>query len=336
MKVRRVFHQMAFAAISTTVLGTALAASNVQIYGVVDIGVTKGNGGTSVNPGALGTNDQWQLKQASASRLGFRGTEDLGGGWSAGFLLEQRFNLNDGGKNPNSPLFMQSTVSLSQKDIGTLWMGRDYIPAFWVALKADPFGMDGVGQMGLGGLMAGFMSTTEVANRTNNTVGFKSARWNGLSADFAYAMSQDQGPAQSGLNLQYQNGPWYAGFGFAKKNKAVQPSQANNDELLNLAVIYSFDKFRLMGYLAEGKNKNFDLKTRVYSVGADAQVGDGRVKLGYYYIDANQQGDNRRKLGLGYDYNLSKRTRLYLDFGVAHQKDKSSNTAFGTGIRVAF
>lgn len=336
MSIRTIRHQIALAAVAATLSGAALAASNVQIYGVVDMGITKGNGGQSSHPGALGTNDAWQVKQASSSRLGFRGTEDLGNGWSAGFLLEHRFNPDTGEKNATAPFFMQSTVSLTSKDLGTLWMGRDYIPAFWVALKADPFGMDGVGQMGLGGLMANFSSNSEIANRTNNSVGFKSKRWNGFSADAAYSMGEDQGPSQSGFNVQYQSGPLYAGLGFAKKNSPVAASLTNNDELLNVAVAYSFDKFRVMGYVAESKNKNYDLKTRVYALGADAKVGNGRVKLAYYDLDANQASNDRRKLGVGYDYDLSKQTRLYFDAGVAQQKNKSSNSAFGVGIRKAF
>lgn len=327
--------KIAMACLLVGASGMGFAQSNVQIYGVIDLGIAKGNGGSASNPGANGTNDAAQVKQASASRLGFRGTEDLGNGWTAGFLMEHRFNPDVGEKNATAPFFMQSTVSLSSKDVGTFWMGRDYIPAFWVALKADPFGMDGVGQMGLGGLMADTTSTSEVPNRTNNSVGFKSKRWNGWSADVAYSMHENEGKgAQSGMNVQYNQGALYMGLGFAKKN--ASPASATNDELLNLAASYDFGSFRLMGYVAQGENQLTDDKTRVYSLGADAKLGNGRVKLAYYDQHADNNVNDRKKLGIGYDYHLSKLTRVYADAGVARQKFKSTNSAFAIGIRKAF
>lgn len=315
---------------------TASATGKVEIYGVVDLGISKGNGGTANNVGANGTNDAWQIKQASASRLGFRGVEDLGGGLSARFLLEHRFNPDTGDYNAKQPFFMQSTVGLSHKDIGTVWMGRDYIPAFWVAIKSDPFGMDGVGQVGPANLFADFASSSENASRTNNTVGFKSRSFNGFSFDLAYGMHEQQTSAQSGLNVQYQGERLYAGLGYAKKNNAVVATPTVNDELLNMAVHYKFDFLRLIGYVAQAKNKNFNYDSKEYLLALDAPVGPGRVKAAYSQVRSDYKSNEREKLGLGYDYNLSKQTRLYVDLGVGRQKNKSTNTAFSVGIRQAF
>lgn len=329
--------KIAMACLLAGASGMGFAQSNVQIYGVIDMGITKGNGGSAVHSGAHGTNSAWQVKQASASRLGFRGTEDLGNGWSAGFLMEHRFNPDVGEKNASSPFFMQSTVSLSSKDVGTFWMGRDYVPAFWVALKADPFGMDGVGQIGVAPTFADSTSNSDIPNRTNNAVGFKSKRWNGWSSDVSYSMHEEGGKgSEVGMNVQYQGGPLYAGFGLAKKNGAFPAAAGVNDELMNLALNYDFGAFRLLGYLARGENKFNDDKSTMYSVGADAKLGNGRIKLAYYDVNSDVAKNDRKKLGIGYDYHLSKLTRLYADAGVARQKDRSSNSAFSVGIRKAF
>ena len=69
-------------------LGTVLRWT---MYGLLDLAVTKGNGGTAPNPGANGASEAYIMKQSAASRLGFRGTEDIGGGWSAQFQFEHRF-----------------------------------------------------------------------------------------------------------------------------------------------------------------------------------------------------------------------------------------------------
>ncbi|WP_159917693.1 porin [Pantoea sp. 18069] len=328
--------KLAFAVILGAASCAVSAASKVEIYGVVDLGVAKGNGGQSANAGANGASDAWQVKQASASRWGFRGTEDLGAGLSMGFLLEHRFNPDTGTYPSQQPFFMQSTLGLSHQDIGTMWMGRDYMPAFWVAIKSDPFGADGVAQVGTANLYAVFSSASDNASRTNNSIGFKSKRFNGLSFDVAYGMHENQGRAQSGFNLQYQENKLYAGLGYAKKNNAVVANAAVNDELVNLGLIYCFEAFRVIGYVAQGKNKNFNTTSRQYMLGMDARLGPGRLKAAYSRLDSDYAFSERQKFGIGYDYNLSKLTRLYFDVGVGKKKNKSSNSAFAIGMRKAF
>src|SRR5687768_14930528 len=121
----------------------ASAQSSVTIYGRIDQGITKGNGGTAANQGANGTSEAWQIKQSSGSRLGFRGNEDLGGGLSAQFLIEHRFTPDNGAADAT---FWAggSYVQLTSAAAGSVYLGRWYVPAFWVANKTDPFGWDGV------------------------------------------------------------------------------------------------------------------------------------------------------------------------------------------------
>jgi len=66
------------------------AQSSVSIYGIVDAGLVRESGGPDGKVTALGGG------VASGSRLGFRGKEDLGGGLSANFLLENGFNSDNG------------------------------------------------------------------------------------------------------------------------------------------------------------------------------------------------------------------------------------------------
>ena len=117
--------------------GAASAQSSVTLFGIVDVNYNyvKGDGNGHVS----------SLTDSgyNSSRLGFRGTEDLGGGMSASFWLEaalQNDNGNAGG------LFFQrrSTVSLAG-NWGELRLGRDYVPTFWNMTVFDPFGTNGVG-----------------------------------------------------------------------------------------------------------------------------------------------------------------------------------------------
>jgi predicted porin len=81
----------------------------------------------------------------NASRLGFRGTEDLGGGLAASFWLEAPIT-NDDGKDWSASFSRRSTVSLSG-GFGEIRLGRDYTATFWNDTVFDPFGTVGVVQM---------------------------------------------------------------------------------------------------------------------------------------------------------------------------------------------
>ncbi|RYH53812.1 MAG: porin [Alcaligenaceae bacterium] len=110
--------------------------------------------GYVVNPNALSGNLQpaFARKQSqtvlansayNSSRIGFRGTEDLGGGLAASFWLETGINNDDGSKGINN-FNRRSTVSLSG-GFGEIRLGRDYTPTFWNDTVFDPFGTNGVG-----------------------------------------------------------------------------------------------------------------------------------------------------------------------------------------------
>jgi predicted porin len=154
--------------------GAASAQSSVTIYGSLDLAVTKGNGGTAPNNGANGASKAWIERQSNSSRLGFRGNEDMGGGLSAQFQIEHRFTPDDGAAA--SPFWAgRSYVQLSSASAGRVYLGREYIPAFWPAVKSDPFGWDGVGELGSmqfgSGASAGY-ATNFGGIRSANTIGY--------------------------------------------------------------------------------------------------------------------------------------------------------------------
>src|SRR5476649_216248 len=111
--------------ITIAVLGAmssaALAQSNVTIYGLLDAAVVSERGG------ATGSVTKLTGGVASASRLGFKGTEDLGGGLSALFVLEEGVLIDTGAQDSTGQAFnRQSYVGLSSKTAGTITLGRQY------------------------------------------------------------------------------------------------------------------------------------------------------------------------------------------------------------------
>ena len=99
----------------------AQAQTNVTIYGVIDLGLNYTN-----NVG--GKNDvQMESGYAQGSRLGFKGNEDLGGGLSALFQLENGFAADTGKLGQGGLMFgRQALVGLSSKTAGTVTLGRQY------------------------------------------------------------------------------------------------------------------------------------------------------------------------------------------------------------------
>jgi general bacterial porin, GBP family len=190
----------------------ACAQSSVTLYGIVDAGV----GYVSNINGA----HAWQATQgkAGSDRWGLRGTEDLGGGLSALFTLENGFNGMNGTLGQGGRLFgRQAFVGLAYKPVGTITMGRQYDPL--ADLVAPYFG-------------PGFWSTSAHIGdndnlnqffRVNNSIKFKSSTFYGFTADGIYAFSnQAAGGGGTGfgnnrawaLALNYTNGPLSLGGGY--------------------------------------------------------------------------------------------------------------------------
>jgi predicted porin len=140
--------------------GAASAQSSVTLFGIVDASISNYSNKSddrqsTVFPNAFGiptylNRGTAKLSQTvltnsgyNSSRLGFRGTEDLGGGLAASFWLEAPIS-NDDGQSGISTFQRRSTVSLSG-GFGEVRLGRDYTATFWNDTSFDPFGTNGVG-----------------------------------------------------------------------------------------------------------------------------------------------------------------------------------------------
>ncbi len=110
--------------------GAAQAQSSVTVYGILDMGFISGSEriGGIANLAGAGTGStfnqnfsQFGSSAQSTSRLGFRGTEDLGGGTRAFFTLEMEVTPNASG----SPLGANRNafVGLGQKGVGNAAIG---------------------------------------------------------------------------------------------------------------------------------------------------------------------------------------------------------------------
>lgn len=182
-------------------IGTASAQSTVTLFGIVDTSVS---GYRSQAQGVFGstfTTSQTALTNSAynSSRIGFKGTEDLGGGLLAGFWLEAGINSNDGsgvGSNGGLQFNRRSTVSL-ESAFGEIRLGRDYTPTYWNDNLFDPFGVNGVGtslistasgQTSPGGVRSGW--TNGQYSRSSNSIGYFLPKLGGFYGQFMYAFNE--------------------------------------------------------------------------------------------------------------------------------------------------
>lgn len=293
--------------------GLAVAQSNVTVYGKVDLGFAK----------PLGTEAKG-LADAGGSRLGFRGVEDLGNGMSALFGFEHRFDPDTGAANKAATFWQgYSTVGLKGA-FGSVNIGRQYVPAFsLIQNQIDPFGGDTVGQLRDVGMRPGGITKVRVAG---------SVRYDFSANGFNVAASLAEGDKNGGPDKpfsiagNYAAGPLFAGIGY-------EDPASDTDKLISAGVRYNFG-FATLSAGASSGTTAADTKARGYMIGADVPIGAGNLYTGF----AQQKVDGAttsRKFGLGYHYKLSKRTKLYADFG-NDSKLGSNKSGYDLGIQHNF
>ena len=111
--------------VAVAVLGAAFCsaqAAEVQLYGLVDLGMNW----TQIEVANGDKTDSFSMKsgQNSGSRFGLKGTEDLGNGYTVGFVLENAFNADDGSLDSSNRLFHRESLLFVQSAWGELSFGR--------------------------------------------------------------------------------------------------------------------------------------------------------------------------------------------------------------------
>jgi predicted porin len=330
--------------------GSACAQSNVTIYGIADVGIARFD--TSASDGT------WRMDSGnqSGSRLGFRGTEDLGNGLSAIFTLENGYNVDTGTLGQGGRLFgRQVFVGLSSKSIGTLKFGRQYTPMHLAQDAIDPFNVN----------LAGNMQNVFTANglnpvgstlgmqdvRMDNTINFTTPNTGGgFSAEFAYGLGEVAGETsagrQFGFTLGYRANPFNIVLSHHDANLAAAGAALGADgRATMLGGTYDFGVVNAHGAVAYNKISAAagapDRQSRDYMLGVSVPVGGAGALLASYihHDDRLDAGAiDARQAALGYTYSLSKRTNLYTSFArLDRRPDGALDTnLFNAGIRHRF
>ncbi|HEY1044458.1 MAG TPA: porin [Telluria sp.] len=306
-----------FALLALSAVATAQAQSSVTVYGVVDVGFAKQTGKKLIQ------------RENHASRLGFRGVEDLGNGLSAVFTLENEFLL-DSGAQKGVLWERQANVGLTGA-FGTALFGRTKNLVDSVQSKVEPFGADGV----IGKVNEPMMRVGVSSSRVSNSVTYHSPKTAGFTGSMQYVLSEIDG-ASNGVSVlgQYDQGPVFAYVGFEKA--AEKAAGTEQPSMWTAGGYYKFGALRLSGQYAQGDNEAAAGEFTGMLLGAVYTVGKGDFKA----VISKQKQEAAtfekttvREVGVGYDYHMSKRTDLY---AYAGRERVSGVTSYQMGISHKF
>jgi predicted porin len=320
--------------ISIAILGAlsnvALAQSNVTIYGIVDAGLVSERGGKAGNVSKVTSG------VGSASRLGFKGTEDLGGGLSAVFVLESGIKADTGESDvAGSIANRQSFVGLKSTTAGSLTLGRQYTPWYNTLVQvADPFAG------GLAGTAKNLFMAAGVNTRDSNAVVYATPSLNGFTSEWSYSLGEQTGnnsaSRQLGFSVGYGNGPLSARAAYNSRNNDTVTPAVNTAMGHNTLIAVNYDFTVAKAFFTYGADKGVFGSTvpskavdaNEWLIGATVPVGPAGSVIASYTrkndkLVANQDAD---QWALGYTYAVSKRTQTY----VAYAKIKNKNGALYT------
>ncbi len=313
---------------------SAYAADSVQLYGIVDVGVAHYTGLKPSTGTGTASFTGLQSGIQSPSRIGLKGTEDLGGGLSAIFNAETGFcaagtNVTGGNSNGycSAGGFMQRQAYVGLTgNFGTVVGGRLNNPAYTNQIAIDPFGFGMTGNIANTSLL----TQNGVANltRADQTLAYITPNFSGFKATLAYTFNvgtATQPIATNGstsraywLSGNYNNGPITAGVDYSQISNMQNfgLSQGAKAKMYDLFGGYDFGIAKVVGLYSNLKADGISGSQKQWLLGATVPVGPGAVLASYsvYKNDMGVSTAQAKQAAIGYTYSLSKRTNLYTSY----------------------
>ncbi|MFE1570703.1 porin [Comamonas odontotermitis] len=336
----RTLNRLMIAGLAIAGSTAALAQSSVQVYGRINTTVERQKAGDETTTGLYN----------NSSRIGFMGTEDLGGGLKAGFVLESGFASDTGAGNSGGGMSFnrQSEVNLSG-NFGQIRLGH-WTPSSYFA-TADYISMHNHDTGSSADAFYAYVSNDgKSPSYISNGVAYKTPTFGGFNVEVATGLYEKN--AQFGnknlydVAANYENGPLALGAGYTK---------LDNSQQFAIRGFYKIGSNILLGgYVQRSKNMGFD---QVF--GADTGTRTAYRLSGAYLLGNNEFHLNVGKAGkmknvedssalqytLGYNYNLSKRTKVYGYYTKVNNKAGASYmtgtagadfSSFAVGVRHNF
>jgi predicted porin len=339
--------------------GAAMAQSSVTLYGMADVWVGRTKGEATIG-GVSASASESVLESGgfNTSRLGFKGSEDLGGGLKANFNLEGALSMDNGtagGLSFNRQSYVGLSGGFGEIQLGKVWTPYDDTRA----MANDTFNMN---------YAASWTTWQFYEDNPNNTIRYNTPSFGGFTGAIAYSLGEDRATSPNNsasslvsLSVNYANGPIVVGF--AHQNQKVEgingldstggialSGAATGKTTYNLLNgSYDFGFLKLVGGVNQVKvspDGFADLKANEFNIGVDVPVGAGfDLGVGLARSKTESGGtDLTTATGLSFaaKYTLSKRTFLYGFFNRTKIEDEVAvgdevkATIFGLGIQHNF
>jgi predicted porin len=283
--------------------------------------------------------DEWSLN-SNSSRIGVKGSEDLGNRMKVGYLIEWTVDMD--GDSSNDLSTRNRAVTLSG-DWGTALAGKWDTPFKTVGRKLDLFG-DKIGDtrsLNSGALMD---------QRAPNVVAYVTPNMNGLSATVAYVWDvrgsgnpgDDSDYSAWSANAIYKNGPIMVAAAYSNYSDTIFGANAEDETLWRVGGSYKFGDFKVLASYTDisDANGNDGKDTDIWTVGAAYTMGNNTIKAQYgsrdEYDDTKGAPGSGNETGadmwsVGIDHKMSKRTTVYAAYASTSNDDFSTSTSWGGG-----
>ena len=304
---------LALAAIAAS--SAAFAQSSVTLYGVVDASLESVKGDDTVT--------RVSSDNLASSRLGFKGTEDLGNGLKANFVLESNMKMDTGANGGGSTRFFDRAAWVGVAGgFGELRLGRQDTSIGLLAGNSSILGAQGYDDLKIAKTFSG-----DGYRRTDNAITYILPKFvDGLSAQVQYSTAagssgtvgtenNDKIGSHYGLNVQYAASGFSAGLGY------IQAKNSNTvDDTGLLAYLgYDFGVAKLSGYFEQDKRDGMAEKRQLMGARVDVPVSkDFKLQASVAQVKDQEMTANNEDdatiIALKGVYALSKRTSLYALF----------------------
>lgn len=313
---------LAIAGLAST---AAFAQSNVTIYGIMDASVDLIDIGDDVAPTASSGRNEMQIN-SNSSRIGFKGSEDLGNGLKAVFQIETGIGADGTAVTSNNS---RNTYVGLAGGFGSVLLGQYDTPYKTATRKFDAFA-DHLGDnrnlMGAG--------YTGFDIRRANSVIYQSPDFNGFAFAGAYSATGEGANATGGttkdkilsLNGTYTSGPWYGALAWQKNDfgsgtaAGASGTVGDEEKAWKLGVGYTEGAINV-GFAYEDVNSDTaiaaaDIDHKAWTLNGSYTMGSNVFKAAYTSMGdiANVGDTGAKQWALGYEHIMSKRTKLYAEY----------------------
>lgn len=297
-------------------------AQSVEIYGRFQVAAIHQRFGSTPTTGSA---NLWALASDS-SYIGFRGSEDLGGGTRAYFKIEHGFQADTGAQTSGTFWSRETYVALRNNSLGAIQIGSQYTPAIFVSLRTDPFT-----RVHLGAAQTLLQGSRAYTVSFGNTIEYITPDWGGFRGRLQYVLHEGAlGAKAMAATAEYTGKGFYiAGSHESRKVTGASVGQAGTPEVDShtsfITGYYDVASVRLRAWLQKNRTDNLP-DVNSYMVGATMPAGNGDLRA--TYVNRRTTGSKATLIAAGYSYNFSKRTALYGTVGRMSNDGTANFTMF--------